>query len=100
MTAFRRLYRVNVADDVGDGDIGRGEFFDETRIAFNPSDGRVIACGFDYLTTKRADRMKRIIVDFRTGDDRNALVQKTCQLSYDAAFRLTAQTQKNEIMPG
>ena len=43
VTAFRRFDRIDVADDVGDGHVGRREFFDKTRIAIDPIDRRCVA---------------------------------------------------------
>jgi hypothetical protein len=39
----RRLDRVDVADHVGDGDVGRGELLDVALLAPDPRDGRVVA---------------------------------------------------------
>lgn len=76
MPAFCRLDRIDVADNIGNRYVGRGEFFDEAGIAFYPVDFRFVAVKFDLLATVSRERLKRIIVDFRTGDNRHFVVQQ------------------------
>src|SRR6266436_5212077 len=62
---------IDVADDVGHGDIGRGEFFDETIFARHPGDRRVVAISGNCFAACTADRLERIVIDFAAGDDRH-----------------------------
>src|SRR5436305_14070818 len=98
MTAARGLYRVNVADDVGDGHVGRGEFFDEARVALDPGDGRVVALALDGLTTVGGDGAERVVVDFGACDDGYRRVEQCDELTYDAALGLPAQAQKDDVV--
>ena len=99
MPAFGGLDGIDVADNVCDGDVRSRQLFDKARIAINPGNGCGILVQLDRLPSVSADRMKRIVVDFRTGNDRNLLVEKICELANDAALRLAAQSQQNQIMP-
>ena len=49
MSAFRRFDRVNIADNVGNRHIGRGEFFDKTVIARYPINFCFVAVKFDLI---------------------------------------------------
>ena len=98
MPAVGGLDRVDVADDVRDGHVWRGEFFDEARIALDPRDGASVAVALDYLPPVCADGLKRIVVDFGAGDDRNALVEQIGELPNDAALGLPAQAQQDQIV--
>src|SRR5436305_14982945 len=90
--------RVNVADDVRDGHVGRGEFFDEARVALDPLDVRHVAVKLKRLPTISGDWMKWIVVDFRARDDGDTFIQEVRQLTYDAALGLAAQSQENPLV--
>src|SRR5437588_11409448 len=98
--AFGGLDGIDVADNVCDGDVRSLQLFDKARIAINPGNGCGILVQLDRLPSVSADRMKRIVVDIRTGNDGNLLVEKICELANDAALRLAAQSQQNQIVAG
>ena len=99
MSAFRGFDRIDVADDVGDRHVRRGQFFDKTRVATDPVDRRRVAMQLERLPAVSARLDERIVVDFGTGDDRNLLVQQIGQLTNDSALRLAAQTQQDHVVP-
>jgi hypothetical protein len=74
--AFSGLDRIDVADNVRNGHVGRGELFDETCVATNPVDRSQIAFFIEHSTAVSGDWSKRIVVDFGARDDRNALVEQ------------------------
>ena len=43
--------------------------------------------------------MKRIVVDFGAGDDRNLLVEQFGELANDAALCLAAQAEQDDVVP-
>ena len=43
--------------------------------------------------------MKRIVVDFRAGDNRNLLVEQIRQLADNATLRLAAQAEQDQVVP-
>ena len=98
VTALRGFDRIDVADDVGDSYVGRGEFFDEASVAIDPVDARHVAVLFERLSCVSRDWVKRIVVDFRTRDYRQTLVKEFRQLSNDAALRLAAQTEQDDVV--
>ena len=56
MSAFRGFDRIDVADDVGDGHVGSGKFFHETRIAIDPVDRCFVAVKLNRLAAIGRDR--------------------------------------------
>ena len=98
MPPTRRLDRIDVADDVGNGDIGRRELFHEPELARQPRDRRTVAVLRNDLAAVLGDRIERIVVDLAAGDDGNLLVEQRDQLAEDPAFRLTTQTQQDEVV--
>ncbi len=42
--------------------------------------------------------MKRIVVNFRTGDDRNLIVEQLGELANDAALGLAAQSEQDDVV--
>ena len=99
VTAFGGLDRIDVADDVGDGHVRRGKFFDKARIAIDPVDWRRVAMQLKRLPSVSGDGLKRIVVNFRAGDDRNLFVQQLGELANDAALGLSAQPEQDNVVP-
>ena len=91
---------IDVADDIGHGDVRSGELFDVALIARHPGDRRVIAFGGDFLAASAANGAQRVVVDFAAGDDGDLRVEKLRQSAEDAALRLAAKPKKNEIVAG
>src|SRR6266446_7621023 len=89
---------IDVADNVGDGDVGSSQLFDEALVAGHPSNGCVVALIGDFLAASAADRAQRVVVDLAAGDDRDFDVQQLHKTAQDAALGLPAQTQEDEIM--
>src|SRR6266481_844818 len=96
--AARGADGIDVADDVGHGDIGRGKFFDETIFARHPGDRRVVAISGNCFAACTADRLERIVIDFAAGDDGHLGVEEVDEPTQDAALGLAAESEKNEIV--
>ena len=98
LAAARRLDRIDVADHVGDGDVGRGELLDVALVAVQPGDGRLVAVLGDQFAAAPADRAVRIVVDLAARDVRGKLVEQRGQHADEARLGLAAQAQQNEIV--
>ena len=98
MPSARGFDGVDVADHVGDGDVGCGEFLDISAIARNPGNRRGIAFLGHPVAAGAADRIVRIVVDFAARNGRQVGVQKTHQAAKDASLCLAAQAQQNKMM--
>ena len=99
VTTLRGFDRIDVADDVGNGDIRRRELFDKARVATDPIDAGRVAMQLNCLPAVGADGMKRIVVNFRAGNDRNLFVKQIGELANDATLCLAAQAEQNQIVP-
>ena len=91
---------IDVADDVGHGDIGRGQFFDETIFARHPGDGRAVPLGGDFFAAGAADGLEGIVIDFTASDDGHFRVQEIDEAAQNTAFGLTPEAEKNKIVAG
>ena len=100
VAAARGLDGIHVADDVGNGHVGRGQLFDEAILARQPGDGRVVAALGDQFAAGAADGTQRMIVNLAAGDVGNLRIEKVDQAAQDAALGLAAQTEQDEIVPG
>ena len=96
--AASRFDGINVPDDVGNGHIRGGELFHVSLIARQPSNRCVVAAGGDQLAAGAANRPEGIVIDLAAGDHGNFRVQELHQATEDAAFRLAAQAEQDEIM--
>ena len=97
--AARGLDGIDVADDVGDGHVGRGQFFDEAVFAREPGDGRVVALLGHNVAASPADGVQRMIVNLASGDIGNFRFEEIHQAAQDAALGLSAQAQQDEVVP-
>src|SRR5208282_1750313 len=90
---------IHVADDVGHGDVGRGQFFNVALGPRQPPDGRGVALIRHAPSAGLADGAVGIVVDFAARDDGKILVQEGHQAAEDAAFGLAAKAQQDEVLP-
>ncbi len=95
---LRRLDRIDVADHVGDRDVGRRQLLDESRLARQPADRHPVAFLRDAGAARAADRRQRIVVDLAARHDRDLLVEQIDQTAKDPALRLTAETEQDEVV--
>ena len=59
---------------------------------------RCVAVQLERLPAVSGDGLKRIVVDFRAGDDRNLIVEQLGELTNDAALRLAAQSEQDDVV--
>ena len=76
VAAFRDLDRVDLADQVGDRDVGRGELFAIAAVAADPCDLDLVSILLDQVEAAAADRLVGMVVDFAPRDDRHGLVEE------------------------
>ena len=94
----RGLDRIEVADEVGDRDVGRRQLLDVARVAVEPGDRQVVARLPDARAARRAERRQRVVMDLAARDDRDRLVEQTDERAQDAALRLAAQAEQDEVV--
>ncbi len=94
-----RLDGVDVADEVGDGDVGGGQLLVVSLGAVEPGDGGVVASFEKDLARLAGDGGKGGFIDGRAFQDRDILVEQIGQLADDAGLGLASKTKKKKIMP-
>ena len=100
VAALGHLDRVDLADQVGDGGVGRGELLAEAIVPVHPGDRRVVAVLGDQLTGVARDGMVRIVVDLAAGDDREPLVEQAGERADHAGLGLATFAEEDHIVPG
>ena len=70
----------------------------ESLIAIDPNDGHIVAVYLKLRATISRNRLKWIIVYFRTSYYWNAFIQQLGQLTNYATLRLTTQTEKDDVV--
>ena len=98
MAALCRLDRVNVADNVRDGDVRGGELFDVPVISLPVFDRRAAGLLLDQIAASPANRRKWAVVDFTAGHHGDDLIQKFHQPAENPALGLTTQSQQNHVV--
>src|ERR1019366_1493932 len=97
VAALGRLDGVDVADQVGDGDVGGRQLFHVTIGRRQVRNGRVIRVVGQQFAAAPANRRVRIVVDFAAAQVRHMRIKQAGKRAQDAAFRLPAQSEKNKI---
>jgi hypothetical protein len=100
VAAARRLDRVHVADDVGDGDVRRGELLDVTLAAVHPADRRGVAALVHDVPAVLRNGSERVVVHLAPGQHRHLVVQQLDQGAHDARLGLAAQAEQDEVVAG
>ena len=88
VAALGDLDRVDLADEVGDRRVGRGQLLAEAVVAVHPLDRRVVAVLGDEVAGVLRHRAVRVVVDLGAGDDRQPLVEQVDERADDAGLRL------------
>ena len=96
--AARGLDGIEIADQVGDGDVGRGQLFDVAVVAVEPGDGRRVAALGDQVAAALAERLVGIVANLAAGDVGHLLVEQRGERAQDAALGLAAQAEQNEVL--
>src|SRR5215831_7587175 len=100
MAPLCRLDGIDIADNIGNGDVRGGKLFDVTFLARPIGDRSLVSAMVDKIPAAAANRTERIVVDLTAFDDRNNLIQKICQAAKNPALGLSTQPEKNHIVPG
>ena len=100
VAAFGNLDRVDLADQVGDGDVRCGQLLAVTAVARQPVDRRVVALRFDDGLCSRAQRRERVVVDLAACDNWNGVVEQAGKESGEAGLGLAALAQEADVLAG
>ena len=94
----RRLDGVDVADQVRDGGVRRRQLLAVARRAVQPRDRRLVARLGDAVARELGDRRERVVVDLGALDLGHVLVEQVRELAHQAALRLSAQAEQDEVV--
>ena len=100
VAALGDLDRVDLADEVGDGDVGRGELLGVAPVARQPVDRRRLAVALDDGAGRRADGRQRVVVELATADDRQPRVEQADQQPRHPGLGLAALAEEDEVVTG
>ena len=100
VAAFGNLDGVDFADEVGDGDVGGGQFFGIAEVAAKPGNGGVVSHFGDDADSVGADGMEGVVVEFAAGNDGDLFVQQVDQGADEAGFGLAPFAQQDDVLAG
>ena len=99
VSAFGDLDGVDLADEVGDRDVGCGELLAVAPIGRQPDELDGVAVVRDAILARRADRLEGIIVDLTSGDRRHLGIEELDQPPRDPGLRLSPLAEKDDVLP-
>ena len=94
------LHRVDVADQVGDRGVRRGELLGVPLVAVPPRDREVVAQLGGPPLRLGGDRVVRVLTEVRPGDDRGPLVEQTDQRAQQSRLALPALAEEYDVVAG
>ena len=89
---------IDVADQVGDRHVGRGQFFHVAMVGREPGNRRGVPFFGNQLAAAAADRSVGIVVNLAARDVRHLRIEQRRQRAQNAALRLSAQAEQNEVV--
>ena len=94
------LDRVDLADQVGDRDVGRRQLLGVAAIAGQPIDRGILALAVDDRAGRGGDRRVRVVVELPAAEHRQPLVEQADQQAGHPCLGLPALAEEHEIMAG
>ena len=91
---------VDLADEVGDGDVGGRELLRVPEVAGEPVDREVVALLGQPRSAIEANGGEGVVVDLAAAHDGRLLVEEGHQASDDAGLGLAALAQKDDVLAG
>ncbi len=95
--AAGRFDGIDVADEVGYGDVWGGQFFDEAVVGRHPCDGGFVTHLCDEVAAELRDRRIGVVAHLGAGDVRHLRVEQGGEGAKDARFCLAAETEEDEV---
>src|SRR5712692_6412150 len=92
------LDRVDLSDEVGDGDVGGGELLTISLVALDPRNLDGVAIFGDEVEASPADRRVRVVVDLAACNRRHERIEEADERAHDAALRLAALAEHDHVV--
>ena len=99
IAAFGHLDGIDLADQIGDGDVRRRQLLAVAFRSGQPRNGRLVARLRHDGAPLGRDRAKRILGDLRPLDDRRFLVEQRRQPPHQPRFRLPPLAKQHDVLP-
>jgi hypothetical protein len=99
IAALGHLDRVDLADEIRDGDVGGGQLLAVAAVARDPRDRRLLALLGHPLPARGADRREGIVADLAAGQRGHFLVEEVHQEARHAGLGLAALAQEHDVLP-
>ena len=100
VAALGHLDRVDLADQVRHGGVGRGELLAVAVAAVHPGDRRLVAGLGDQVPGHPRNGLVGIVVDLRARHDGQPLVQQAHERADHAALGLTPLAEEDHVVAG
>ena len=89
---------VHLADQIGDGDVRRGQLLAVALRARQPGDGGIVAGFGDEGAALGAHRLKGILGNLRVVQNRRLGVEQLGEAAHDARLRLAALAEQHDVL--
>src|SRR5271166_2699848 len=90
---------IDVADEIGDRYIRRRQLLDVALLRCEIRNRSLVRIVGQQLAAAAAYRRERVVVNFAAPQVREVRIKKAGERTQDAAFRLSAQSEENEVVP-
>ena len=100
VAALGHLHRVDVADQVGDRGVRRGELLGVPLVAVAPLDGQLVAELVGPAPRLRRDRVVGVLAELGVADHRRPLVEEADQRAQQPGLALAALAEEYDVVPG
>ena len=94
------LDRVHLTDQIGDGDVRRGELLAVAAVAREPDDAGGVALVREALPAGGADRREGRVVDLAAREGGHLVVEQADEQTRHARFRLPALAEEHDVLAG
>ena len=98
IAALRHLDRIDLADEVRDRDVRRGQLLAVATVTRQPGDLRGVAALGHARAARSADRDEGIVVDLAAGEHRHHLVEQPNEQPGDPRLGLPALAQQHDVL--
>lgn len=100
VTSFGVFDEVDFSYEVGNGDVGGGEFFVVAVVTFDPFDGGFVAVDGELVFGVFGEGVERIVVDVGARDDGEVFVEEAGEHAEDAGLALPSQAEEEHVVLG
>ncbi len=100
LAGARGLDGVDVADEVGYGDVRGGELFNVAILGGHPGDGGVVAAFGDEIAGELGKRGVGVVAELGAGDVGHCGIEQGGEGAEDARFGLAAEAEQDEVVAG